>query len=121
MSKIQELKDEIERLEKENKESLKSKYQYLVGKCIHRAHTSYEKVTNICSVDISKRGDDITYDCIRIYFDNRGDDYNSDASISLDVYGTIESEDIEIYLISQEKFNEAFSACIELFKNRINA
>lgn len=120
MSKIQELRAEIKRLEEENAESLRSKYQHLVGKCFHRAYTSYEKVTNICSVSTDDVGEEVTYDCICVHFDKRGDDYNSSASISLDSYGSIEEGDIERYIICNEEFNESFEACVELIKKKTN-
>ena len=120
MSKIQELRAEIKRLEEENAESLKNKYQHLVGKCFYRAYTSYEKVTNIHSVTTDDVGEEVTYDCICIYFDKRGDEYNNTASISLDGYASIEEEDIERYSISQESFNEAFNGCVDIIRKKIN-
>ena len=119
MSKIQELKAEIKRLEEENAESLKSKYQHLVGKCLSRAYTSYEKVTNIHSVNTDDAGEEITYDCISIHFDKRGDEYNNSASISLDGYDSIYEKDVERYSISQESFEEAFNGCIDVIKKKI--
>lgn len=121
MSKIQELRAEIKRLEEENAESLKNKYQHLVGRCFSRAYTSYEKVTNIHSVNTDDVGEEITYDCICIYFDKRGDEYNNSASISIDGYASVYEEDIEQYSISQESFNEAFNGCVDVIRKRIDA
>lgn len=45
MNKIQELEAEIQRIKEEEADKKKAKYQYLVGQCLHRAHTSYEKST----------------------------------------------------------------------------
>lgn len=120
MSKIQELRAEIKRLEEENAESLKRKYQHLVGKCFSRAYTCYEKVTNIHSVSTDDVGEEVTYDCIRIFFDKRGDDHNYGASITLDGYSSIEEGDIERYRISQEIFNEAFNGCVDVIRKKIN-
>lgn len=121
MSKIQELRAEIKRLEEENAESLKVKYQHLVGKCFSRAYTSYEKVTNIHSVNTDDVGEEVAYNCIYIYFDKRGDEYNNTASISLDGYSSIYEEDIERYGISQESFDEAFNGCVDVIRKRVNA
>lgn len=118
MNKIQELKAEIRRLEEEESESLKVKYQYLVGKCLHRAHTSYEKVTGISYVSKDSIGEDVTFECISVYFDNRGDDYNVNPYISVLQEGTIKLCDIERSIISQETFNEAFESCVELIKKK---
>ena len=43
MNRIQKLEAEIQKLKKQEADKKKAKYQYLVGKCIHMAHTSYEK------------------------------------------------------------------------------
>lgn len=40
MNKLQELKAEIARIEKEEADKKKAEYQYLVGSCVHPAHTS---------------------------------------------------------------------------------
>ena len=37
------------------------------------AHTSYEKITAIVGVNSDEIGDEVVYDCIHVYFDNRED------------------------------------------------
>lgn len=120
MGKIEELKAEIERIEKEEEQKRLDKYQYLVGKCIHKAYTSFHKVTNVCSVNEYKGEEEITYDCISVHFDDRGDDYNNNASISLNEYRQIKKEDIQQYLITEERFQKAFCSCYDLIKRKAN-
>lgn len=117
-NKIQELRAEIHRLEKEDSKSLEAKYQYLIGKCLHRAHTSYEKITGIDYISKDQYGEEVIFECIYVYFDNRGDEYNFNPSISVAKNGTIESRDIERCLISQEVFNNAFESCVELIRKK---
>ncbi len=117
---IKQLQTQISELNKIKEAELKEKYQYLVGKCFHRAHTSYEKITEVNFITENTGGNfDVHYYCIKVYFDNRGEDYNSNASIELSGYGEIESDDIEIYEISKDVFEQNFTACYELIKSKI--
>lgn len=116
--KIKKLEQQIADIRKANDEEVKAKYSYLVGKYLHRAHTSYEKITAIDRVSIEDFGDEITFDCVYVYFDDRKNIVNQDASISLGSYGQIESTDIERYLISKEVFDTAFNKCFEFIKNK---
>lgn len=118
MNKIQELKAEIARIEKEESDKKKSEYQYLIGKCVHRAHTSYEKITSIDRVHTDEYGDEVVYDCIYVYFDNRGDGYNSDASINLQGWGHGYAEDLKEQIISIDDFNSALDTCVDLIKRK---
>ena len=118
MNKIEKLKDEIRQLEEKKTKGLKSKYTYLIGTCIHSAHTSYRKITSIDYVEEYGAFYDIGYSCINVYFDNRGDDYNIDASISINTYSNINSENIERYIISNDKFNIAFESCIDFLRRK---
>ena len=106
--------------EEEDKQSKLNKYQFLIGKYIHRAYTSFHKDTNISSVQEHNGEESIAYDCISVYFDGRGDDYNTNAHISLNEYGEIDSEDIQQYLITEEQFQEAFRNCFDLIKRKAN-
>ncbi len=47
------------------------------------AHTSYEKITSIARVNTDEIGDEVVYDCIHVYFDNREDVSNSDSIFNL--------------------------------------
>lgn len=118
MSKIQELQEEIKRLKDLENEELMAKYNHLVGVCLHRAHTSYEKITAISHVDVDKIGVEVHFDCVGVYYDNRGDDYNSDAYIRLLRYGCIHEDDIEDAIITQEQFEEAFISCFDFIKRK---
>lgn len=103
MDRIKELEAEIQRIKEAEAEKRKAKYQYLVGKCLHRAHRLYEKIIAI---------DRVNTDCC-------GDEYNSDAGIQLDKYGLAYAENIEKYIISSDDFNKAFDACIDLIQENI--
>lgn len=118
MDRIKELEAEIQRIKEAESEKRKAKYQYLVGKCLHRAHRFYEKIIAIDRVNTDCYGDEIIYDCVRVNFDNRGDEYNSDAGIQLDKYGLAYAENIEKYIISSDDFNKAFDACIDLITRK---
>lgn len=119
MSRIQELEAEIQRIKKEEAESKKAKYQHFVGKYAHIAHTSYEKIIGIDRIDTDEFGDEVVFDSIYVYFDNRGDEYNNDASINLQGWGQAYAEELEKQLISQEVFNKALNDCIDLIKRRL--
>lgn len=54
MDRIQKLEAEIQRIKEEEANKKKAKYQYLVGQCLHRAHTSYEKITAIDRVSTDR-------------------------------------------------------------------
>lgn len=119
MNRIQKLEAEIQRIKEEEADKKKARYQYLVGQCLHRAHTSYEKVTAIDRVSTDRYGDEITFDCIHVHFDNRGDEYNSGASIQLDGYGQDYAQDIGGHTISLDVFNKAFNDCVDLITRKI--
>lgn len=110
---IQSLKARIKHLESENKDQLISQYKYLIGQCLHRAHTSYEKVTNICRVEVDAHETEITFDCICVYVSE------CDASLSIDSYGHILPEDIDGCLISEEEFMSAFEKSVSIIRNQI--
>lgn len=119
MNRIQELEAEIQRIKKEEAEGKKAKYQHFVGKYVHRAHTSYEKIVGIDRIDTDEFGDEVVFDSIYVYFDNRGDEYNNDASINLQGWGQAYAEELEKQLISPETFNKALSDCIDLIRRRL--
>lgn len=119
MDRIQKLEAKIQRIKEEEADKKKAKFQYLVGQCLHRAHTSYEKITAIDRVNTDRYGDEITFDCIHVHFDNRGDEYNSGASIQLDGYGSDYVDDIDKHIISLDDFNRAFDACVDLITRKI--
>lgn len=119
MNRIQELEAEIQRIKKEEAEKKKAKYQHFVGKYVHRAHTSYEKIISIDRVDTDEYGDEIVFDSILVYFDNRGDKYNNDAGINLQGWGQAYAEELEKQLITPEDFSKALNDCIDLIKRRL--
>ena len=119
MNRIQKLEAEIQKLKKQEADKKKAKYQYLVGKCIHMAHTSYEKITAIVRVNTDEIGDEVVYDCIHIYFDNREDVSNSDSSIQLASYASEYVKRIEKNIISQEVFDKAMDECFAHIKRII--
>ena len=116
MNRIQKLEAEIQKLKKQESDKKKAKYQYLVGKFIHMAHTSYEKITAIVRVNSDEIGDEVVYDCIHVYFDNREDVNNSDSSIQLASYASEYVERIEKNIISQEAFDKAMDDCFAHIK-----
>lgn len=113
MDRIQKLEAKIQRIKEEEADKKKAKFQYLVGQCLHRAHTSYEKITAIDRVNTDRYGDEITFDCIHVHFDNSG------ASIQLDGYGSDYVDDIDKHIISLDDFNRAFDACVDLITRKI--
>jgi hypothetical protein len=121
--KIEELRSEIKRLEKEREVSQVEKYQYLVGTCLHRAYTSWEKITEINRVEYDEHsGDEINFDSISMYFDpthDREDTHNRDPHISFGSYSDIYANDIERYLISNEKFEEVFEECVKYMRTKV--
>lgn len=119
MNRIQKLEAEIQRIKKEEAENKKAKYQHFVGKYVHRAHTSYEKIISIDRVDTDEYGDEIVFDSILVYFDNRGDEYNNDAGINLQGWGQAYAEELEKQLITPEDFSKALNDCIDLIKRRL--
>ena len=119
MSKIKELQAEIDRLKQEEIDSLKNKYQHLVGMCFSESRTCYEKITSIERATTDDFGTEVTFDCICIYFDNRSNGCNSEASIALDSYDTAYVKTIEKNIISDQKFNEIFDTCVGFMKKRI--
>lgn len=119
MSRIQKLEAEIQRIKKEEAEKKKAMYQHFVGKYVHRAHTSYEKIISIDRVDTNEYGDEIVFDSILVCFDNRGDEYNNDASINLQGWGQAYAEELEKQLISPAVFSKALNDCIDLIQRRL--
>jgi len=118
--KITELQNEIKRLSEEQKQSQIDKYSYLIGKCLHRAVISWEKITAIHRVDYDEYGgDEITFDCISIYYDEHGE-YNRKCGISIDNYGNIYVKDIEEKEITSEKFCSIFEATTNFIRTKIN-
>ena len=73
MNRIQELEAEIQRIKKEEADKKKAMYQHFVGKYVHRAHTSYEKIIGIDRINTDEFGDEVVFDSIHVYYDNRGD------------------------------------------------
>ena len=61
-------------------------------------------------------GDEVVYDCIHVYFDNREDVNNSDSSIQLASYASEYVERIEKNIISQEAFDKAMDDCFAHIK-----
>jgi len=119
--KITELQNEIKRLSEEQEQSQIDKYNYLIGKCLHRATTSWEKITAIHRVDYDEYdGDEITFDCISIYYDERGSEYNCNCGISLDAYGSICAKYFEKQEITPEKFLSIFEATTNFIRTKIN-
>lgn len=124
MNKIRDLEAELQQLKNMEADKKKAKYQYLVGKCIHKAQTSYEKITAIARVDTDgELGDVVVYDCIHVYFDDRENVSNDDASIQLASYSREYVRWIEQYIISQDVFYKAMDNCFAHIKKRsiINA
>jgi hypothetical protein len=119
MNRIQELEAEIQRIKKEEADSKKAKYQHFVGKYVHRAHASYEKIVGIDRIDTDEFGDEVVFDSIHVYYDNRGDEYNNDASINLQGWGQDYAEKLEKQLIPPETFNKALNDCIDLIRRRL--
>jgi len=118
--KIQELKNQIKLIEEEGKQSQIDKYSYLVGTCISRATTSWEKITEICRVEYDEYdGDEIHFDCIGIYYDDRigGSEQNTHAT--LNCWGSIYAKQIEKATITNEKFLEIFNKTVDLIKSKI--
>lgn len=113
--KIEKLQSEIQRLREEESSKGIEVYQYLVGKYLHRAATSWEKITAIDRVDEDM---EITFDCVSIYYDDR-DGKNEDCSINNRSYGSIDSEDIQRYEITKEKFDKIFDKAIKRIKESI--
>lgn len=118
MDKIKDLEAEIQRIKKEEAEKKKAKYQYLVGKCVHRAHTSYDKIISIDRIDTDEYGDEVVFDCINVYFDNRGDEYNNEASINLQSWGQGYAEELDKQIISCDTFDKALNDCVDLIKRK---
>lgn len=116
MNRIQKLEAEIQKLKKQEADKKKAKYQYLVGKCIHLAHTSYEKITAIVRVNTDEIGDEVVFDCIHVYFDNREDVSNSDSSIQLASYAGEYVERIEKNIISQEVLTRLWMIVLRILK-----
>jgi len=120
-NKIQELRQQIKQLEEQQSQSQIERYSHLIGKCLHRAATSWELITAIDRVEYDEHdGDEITFDCISIYFDDRGDDYNNDCSLSLSSYGQFYIEDLERYEIPKEKFIEIYEKTVGFTRKQIN-
>jgi hypothetical protein len=115
MSELQELEAKIKRLKEEKNNELLGKYQYLVGKCLHRAYTSFEKITAINRVEVGNEDypcDEISFDCIDIYYDGRSDENNTQSHITFGSYRCdMRLEEIERHFIDEEKFIEAFNNC----------
>lgn len=119
MDKLKELEAEIQRIKKEVADKKKAEYQYLVGKYVHRSHTSYEKIMSIDRVMTDEDGDEVIFTSVKVYFDNRGDEYNSDANIELQNWGQAYADDLNRQMISVEDFNKSFDACVDLIRRKI--
>lgn len=63
--------------------------------------------------------DEVVFDSIHVYYDNRGDEYNNDASINLQGWGQDYAEKLEKQLIPPETFNKALNDCIDLIRRRL--
>lgn len=118
MDRIKELEAEIQRIKEAEAEIRKAKYQYLVGKCLHRENRVYEKIIAIDRVEADFLGDEIMYDCVRVIFNNRGDEYNSDAGIHLCKYGIVYADHVDKDIISSDVFNKAFDACVDFITRK---
>ena len=115
MDEIQELQARIKQLKEEKNNALLEKYQYLVGKCLHRAYTSFEKITAINSVDAGSEEypDEISFDCIDIYYDGRRDENNTQSHITFGSYRCdMRIDEIESHFIDEETFVKAFNDCV---------
>lgn len=121
MGRIEVLEAELQKLKEEEKKKSIEKYQYLIGKCLRKAHTSYEKITEITSVYFTGCDYRICYNCINVHFDNRGDEYNQNSEISLESYGKLDESDLQsCIIIPQEEFDKAFEDCVALMRRRVN-
>ena len=89
MNRIEELQEQIKQIREEEKAQAKEKYKYLVGTCLRSAFTSFHLVTAIDRAD----GESVTYECVRIYMDERFAD--SETQISNKSWCSIEIEDLE--------------------------
>jgi hypothetical protein len=113
---IQQLRQRIKELESQIEESDKDKYLYLVGKYLRRGHNSYEKITSINRIDYNDSVIEIHFNSIEIFWDDRGDEYNSKCYISLNQYGSITDEIIDKYLIDENRFKYAFDSAVDCIK-----
>lgn len=120
--RIKELEEELAKAREEENNKALEKYQYLIGKCLHKAATSYQKITGINWVNLRVNNlgdvDEICYDCIDIYCNTKGGLPN--ARIDTDESYEIYSNDIDDYVVSEEVFNKALNECIEVIKNKCN-
>ena len=78
------------------------------------SHGAYflRKITAIVRVNT----DEIGYDCIHVYFDNREDVSNSDSSIQLASYAGEYVERIEKNIISQEFLTRLWMIVLRILK-----
>lgn len=111
--KIKELEKQLIQAKNEKINMLHEKYEYLIGKCLHNSVTSYQKITGIESI----YSDEIYYNCIDIYYDAK----LSSPEIRIDTHscGYIYVDEIERYLISEEKFNEILNECLAILKKGV--
>lgn len=120
--RIKELEEQLAKAREEEDNKALEKYQYLIGKCLHKAATSYQKITGINWVNLRVNNsgdvDEICYDCIDIYCNIKGALPN--ARIDTDESYEIYSNNIDDYIISEEVFNKALNECIEVIKNKCN-
>ena len=120
MSKINKLQAELKKLQAEEEKILIDKYKYIIGKCVRQPDSYYEKITNILRIETNELYTIIVYDCVSVCYDTEGDDYNEAPIISLNGWGSIPIGSIEKRIISDEKFNQIFNDCVELFKMKIS-
>ena len=120
MNKIQELKEEIRRIEEEEIEELRRKYQFLVGTYIRTAFTSYDKITSIEDVTSDPYDDIISFNSIYVYFDERKGAHSIYACIECAASGSIEASEITRSMITKDEFDKAFNDCFDLMKKRSN-
>lgn len=114
--KVKYLRDKARELEQEEVNTIKEKYQYLVGKCMRTSHTSYEKIIGIDGAWFSNDLFECLLElkCLHVYLDD------TESSINMGYITSRPALEVEEEKsITEEQFNEAFEKCVSRMRKQI--
>lgn len=123
MNRIDKLRAEIARIEEAESKALIDKYKYLIGKCLKRAYSSRELITDVIDVWKDKQSgvEFIDFEVTSIYFypNSEYDGENDTAYIEQNQYISDKKvEDIENYIVDKKEFDDFFLGFVEFYKQK---
>lgn len=122
MNRVDELRAEIARIEEAEEQALIDKYKYLIGKCLKRAYSSRELITDVVSVWIDKHtGEELMdLEVTSIYY-YPYNEHGSNDFANIEQCQSISDkkvEDIENYIVDKKEFDDFFLGFVEFYKQK---